>query len=414
VPKLKEGLFCLAVLLAALLVTAQPRCACAGEPNELVFGMSASFTGANGEMGIEFYRGVMAYLDHLNANGGVNGRTLRVIPSNDGYSPGPCFNNTVKFIQDDVFALFSYVGTPTTTNILPLLKKFEDRNIYLLFSLTGAQPLRTAPFGQYVFNLRASYFEETAALVDRLIALGRDRIAVFYQNDAYGRTGWDGVRRALKLYGKSIISEAAYVRGATFSQDFSREAALIMNESPDAIICIGTYASQAAFVRDLRNAGYTLPVAGVSFADSDQMLDLLLNEGHRVQRDYTDNLINTQVVPCYEDLTLPTARLYRELITNYTGMPASSDKNYTPRRFSYVSFEGFLNAMLLEEIIRRMGDTPSRYRLPEVIHTISDFDMGIGTLIDFGDSHQGLHEVYFTTVRDRKFLPVEDWERWRK
>lgn len=413
-PKLRKGIFCLAALLMALLLSTQPRHACAGQPDELVFGMSAPFTGTNGEMGIEFYRGLMAYLEYANANGGVNGRSIRVIPSNDAYSPGPCFNNTVKFIQDDVFALFSYVGTPTTTSILPLLKKFEQRDIYLLFSLTGAQPLRSAPFGQYVFNLRASYFEETAALVDRLITLGRDRIAVFYQNDAYGRTGWDGVRRALKRHGKSIVSEAAYVRGANYSQDFSREAALMMNDSPDAIICIGTYASQAAFIRDLRNAGHTLPVAGVSFAYSDQMLDLLTEEGRNAQRDYTLNLINTQVVPWYEDMSLPAARLYRELISDYTGMPAASDKSYKPRRFSYVSFEGFLNAMLLEEILRRMGDAPARHKIPETISSISGFDLGIGTPVDFSETNQGLHRVYFTTVRDNKFLPVDDWEAWRK
>ncbi len=402
------------LLIAFSILPIRP--ACADDAKELVFGMSAAFTGANGEMGIEFYRGVMAYLDYFNANGGADGWKIKVQPSNDGYNPAPCFRNTVQFIEkDDVFALFSYVGTPTTTHILPLLQKFSARDTYLLFPLTGAQPLRTEPFGKYVYNLRPSYFEETAGLVDNLVKVGRNRIAVFYQSDAYGRTGWDGIRRALNKHDLSIVAEAAYERGALFGQDFTEEVSLIMKEEPDAIICIGTYASQGAFIRDIRNAGHDVPVAGLSFSDSDKMLELLVQEGRRAGHNYTKNIITSQVVPCYEDITLPAVRFYRELMDNYKGLPAVSDKAYTPRRFSYVSFEGFLNAVLLGEIITRMADAPSRDRLPEVMETIHDFDLGLGETTNFGKGrHQGLDTVYFTSVIDGHFMPIANWNRWRK
>ncbi|WP_281760169.1 ABC transporter substrate-binding protein [Pseudodesulfovibrio nedwellii] len=382
---------------------------------ELTFGMSAAFTGANGELGIEFYRGFMAYIDHFNAVGGANGWTIKVIPANDGYNPAPCFQNTIRFIDhDDVFALFSYVGTPTTTHILPLLQKFEDRNIFLLFPFTGAQPLRTEPFGKYVYNLRASYFDETRGLVDRLVAIGRKRIGVFYQSDAYGRTGWDGVHRALERHGLLLSGEAAYRRGASFSQDFSSEVALLMESDPEAIIVVGTYASQAAFIRDARNAGYKAPIAGLSFADSDKMLELLMTEGNRVHRDYTKNLINSQVVPSYTDLSLPGVRLYRKIMDGYHYEPVAQNDDYTPRKFSYVSFEGFLNGVVLGEMITRMSDDPMKTRIPEVLASIKDFDLGIGVKADFSrNGHQGLDAVYFTTVIDGLFQAVENWEQWR-
>ena len=388
----------------------------AEEPKELVFGMSAAFTGANGEMGIEFYRGVMAYLDHLNANGGAGGWKIRIIPANDGYNPVPCFQNTSGFIRiEDVFALFSYVGTPTTTHILPLLQKFKERGTYLLFPLTGAQPLRSEPFGDQVYNLRSSYFEETAGLVDNLITIGRERVAVFYQSDAYGRNGWDGVRRALKTYGLSIVSEAAYKRGASFDKDYTTEINLLMAGRPDVVICIGTYASQAGLIRDIRNAGHTLPVAGVSFADSDKVLELLMAAGKRAGRDYTKDLINTQVVPFYGDTTLEGVRFYRKLMKNYRGMPTVPKVDYNPRQYSYVSFEGFLNGMLLGEMVKRMADSPSRHRIPETMASIQDFDLGIGEKVNFGnDRQQGLDDVFFTTVIDGNFQPILDWDRWRK
>ena len=388
----------------------------AHEKRELVFGMSAVFTGANGELGMEFYRGMMAYLDHFNAAGGANGRTIRIIPANDGYNPIPCFQNTARFIQQDkVFALCSYVGTPTTTRILPLLQKFEDRHIYLLFPFTGAQPLRTEPFGQYVYNLRASYFDETAGLVDRLVSIGLSRVGVFYQSDAYGRTGWDGVKRALKRYGLKIKGEAAYRRGASFSQDFTREALHLMEKDVEVIITVGTYASQGAFIRDARRAGFKGPIAGLSFSDSDKMLELLLAQGHKDGRDYTVDLIHTQVVPSYSDLNFPGVRQYREIMGNYKGVPMTQAEGYKPRRFSYVSFEGFLNGVLLAEVVRRMGDNPSRARIPEVMDSLRNFDLGIGHHVDFGGRrHQGLNAVYFTTVSGGSFNSFADWERWRK
>ena len=412
----KPVFFFFCALMAFVVQLGAPiRAAGADRSGELVFGMSAAFTGATGELGIEFYRGFMAYIDHFNEQGGAHGRTIRVLPANDGYNPVPCFRNTMNFIEnDDVFALFSYVGTPTTTHILPLLQKFEDRHLYLLFPFTGAMPLRAPPFGQYVYNLRASYFEETAGLVDNLIEVGRDRIAVFYQADAYGRTGWDGVRRALKRHGLQIVSEAGYRRGASFYQDFSREVAHIMGAEPDAVIVIGTYASQAAFIRDARDAGHKLPIAGLSFADSDKMLELLLAAGREAGQDYTAGLINSQVVPSYEDTSLPGVRLYRELIEKKVNVPALSDKEYVPRRFSFVSFEGFLNGVLLGELVRRLGDDPARDRIPQALESIRDFDLGIGVNANFGpDRHQGLDKVYFTTVVDGRFVPLDDWRGWR-
>nr|WP_155934532.1 ABC transporter substrate-binding protein [Pseudodesulfovibrio alkaliphilus] len=401
-------------VLACCLLLARP--CLAREPGELVFGMSAPFTGVNGEMGIEFYRGLMAYIEHFNRDGGASGWTIRVLPANDGYNPQPCFTNTVEFVtRDDVFALFSYVGTPTVAHILPLLRKYSERHIYLLFPLTGAEPMRTEPFGRHVYNLRASYFQETAGLVDHLTAAGRRRIAVFYQNDAYGRTGWDGVRRALERHGERIVAEAAYTRGDSFAHDFSAEVDLIMAARPDAVICIGTYASQGAFIRSMRDKGHDIPVAGVSFSDSDKMVELLMLEERRSGRRYTDNLICSQVVPCYEDTSLPAVRFYRELMDNYRGEPLAAGQGYTPRRFSYVSFEGFLNGIMLGEIVRRMADDPRRARIPEVMESLIDLDIGIGVAVSFGPGRrQGLDAVYYTTVVDGLFQPIRDWSEWRR
>src|SRR3984957_12591733 len=164
---------------------------------DIVVGMSAPFTGASKALGIELYRGSMAYFAQVNSQGGVHGRQIVIKAYDDGYNPIPAIDNTVRLIDhDNVFLLFNYVGTPTTTRCLPLLKRRSEKSMLLFCPFTGAQPQRQHPYSDFVFNLRASYYQETGGLVDHFVEIGRKRVAVLYQIDAYGRNGWEGVRAA--------------------------------------------------------------------------------------------------------------------------------------------------------------------------------------------------------------------------
>ncbi|MGE4291591.1 MAG: ABC transporter substrate-binding protein [Desulfovibrio sp.] len=408
--------FTFILLLGSLLLF--PTASRAGDAGELVFGMSAAFSGASRGLGIEYYRGMSAWLNNINELGGVNGRKLRILAYDDGYDPIPTIRNTIRLVREDkVFALLSYVGTPTATRILPLLKRFESESIYLLFPLSGAQPLRERPYGRYVYNLRASYFEETRGLVQHFTALGLRRVAVFYQADAYGRNGWDGVRRALADEGLTIVSEAAYRRGARFSTDFSAEVALLEQGNPEAVITVGSYAATAAFIRDARDHGLNVPVATVSFSDSDNMLRLLEAVGKRSDRDYTRDLVCAQVVPSYEDVELPVVRLYREMMDRHAAMPPDSllREPYMPHRYSFVSLEGFLNAMLLVRMVENLGPDPERDHIPAAMSSLAGESLGLDHALGFGpDRRQGLHEVYYVTVEQGRFVPIQDWSGWSK
>ena len=184
---------------------------------EIVIGMSAAFNGPSRGLGLEMYRGAMAWFNEVNRTGGVHGRKIVLKAYDDGYNPAPAIANTRRLVHDDkAFLLFGYVGTPTTTRVLPLLKHFESESIYLFCPFTGAEPMRQGPYRQYVFNLRASYRAETKGLVDNLVRVGRRRVAVFYQIDAYGRSGWDGVRAALAAHKLKMTGEATYRRGHPF------------------------------------------------------------------------------------------------------------------------------------------------------------------------------------------------------
>src|SRR5208283_1808121 len=195
----------------------------------------------------------------------------------DGYNPVPTISNTIRLVEkDDVFLLFDYVGTPTVTRMLPLLKIYSNqREVLLFFPFSGARPQRQRPYGQYVFNLRASYQQEIDALAGYLASIGRNRIAVFYQIDAYGRSGWEAVQESVAKHGARMVGEATYYRGTTYDTSMKAQVKIIKQSSPDSIISIGTYQGCAAFIRDSRDAGLNVPIANVSGVDSENMLKLL-------------------------------------------------------------------------------------------------------------------------------------------
>jgi len=388
------------------------------QAKEIRIGMSAAFSGASRGLGIELYRGAMAYFDHINKMGGVNGHTIRLLAYDDGYDPIPAIENTIRFIeQDDVFCLFSYVGTPTVTRVLPLLKSYRKRNVYMLFPFTGAQPQREFPYSDFVFNLRASYQQETAGLVANLVRKGYFRIGVFYQADAYGRSGWDGTRRELARHNLRIIGEATYRRGARFAESFREQASIWRGSGANAIISIGAYAACAGFIRDARDMGWDVPIANVSFVDSQNMAALLQQTGSRKSAKYTRRLINSQVVPCCDTEELPAVREYYDLIRAFklNLPPQFSRSDYQPQAVSPVSFEGYLNAKLLVEIISRMGSNVDRSRLKVVIESIENYDAGIDVPISFNpQKHQALDIVYYTTMQGGKWVALKDWATWSK
>jgi ABC-type branched-subunit amino acid transport system substrate-binding protein len=387
--------------------------------DDIVLGMSAAFSGTSKGLGIELYRGSMAYIEEVNRSGGVYGRKIAIKAYDDGYNPIPAIQNTLKLVDNDnAFLLFNYVGTPTVTRVLPLLKSYNNKLVYLFTPFTGAQPLRQPPYGDYVFNLRASYREEIEGLVDNFVLAGRSRIAVFYQADAYGRSGWDGVKKALaKHSGLKMVGEATYRRGAEFSQGFNEQVAIIKRAWPDAVISVGSYAVCAAFIKDARDAGLNVPIANLSFVGSENMANLLLQSGRSAGMNHTKDLINSQVVPSYEDAALPAVREYRQLMEQYRPLPPRHlvSEGYTVLTHSYVSFEGFLNAKLLVDILKRMGPSPKKSRIKEVVEKINNADLGIDTRVSFGpNKHQGLDKIYYTSLEEDRFVPLRDWKRWKK
>jgi branched-chain amino acid transport system substrate-binding protein len=347
----------------------------------IVLGESAAFSGPAQELGQEMRAGAMLYFDYVNQHGGVNGRTIDLHSLDDGYEPDRAVANTKRFVdKDEVFALFGYVGTPTTLAAMPV---FTQARVPLVGLFTGAEQFRR-PVNRYIFNVRASYFQETEDLVELLTKLNLTRIAVFYQNDAYGKAGLEGVDRAMKKRKLDIIATGTVERN---SVDVANAVTTISKASPQAVIQISAYKSCAAFIKSMKKAGVFPQYMNVSFVGARALASELGPDGRGVGI--------SQVVPFPWNAGAPVVREYQKLIVAKTGKEA----------YSFTSLEGFISAKVMVEGLRRAGRDPTRERLVSALETLSDYDVGGFVVTYTPTDHTGSRFVELTAIgKDGSFV----------
>ncbi len=350
-------------------------------PNEIVIGSSLALGGHASFLGTQYLHGAMCLIKETNSGGGIHHRRIRVIAYDDGYDPPRCVANTNRLIhKDKVFCLFCYVGTPTTVKIIDIV---EENKIPLLGNFTGADKLRF-PFRHYIFNVRSSYYQETNAVVRYFVEeKGLRRIAVFYQYDDYGFDGLRGTQIALQKYGLSPVAMGSFVRGTL---DIEDALGKIQASRAQAVIMIGTYSPCAKFIKEARARKYNPLFHNVSFVGADKLVQELGDAGEGV-------LITQVVPPPTERILLPACEQYSRLLTQY----------YPQDEPNFVSFEGFINARVLIETLRRAGRDISREGFIRALESIKEHYVGIGAVINFGPrDHQGIDDVYLTQVRNGK------------
>jgi branched-chain amino acid transport system substrate-binding protein len=395
--------FAAPALIVAILIVARPANLDSLGPEShaapnlpsIVIGVSNVQSGASRSLGQNLLRGSQAYFDRVNERGGIHGQRISIILKDDKYEPNPAVQNTHDLIEKDkVFFLFDYVGTPTLTRVLPLLKYYENEKIVNVAPFSGADPQRTPPYDRFVFNIRASYREETRALVRYLNATGSHRIGFLGQADAYGKSGEIGVTTALAELGLEIVESVTYRRNQAFETDMSAQVKILRDAGADAVIAVGVYGPCGAFIRDARSAGWNVPVANVSFVGAEVMLDLLRETSKKLGKDLTAGLVNSQVVPSPDDLSYP-------LVTDYRA-------RNQPEGYGFIALEGWLNAIVVTEALRRAGPGASREDFIRAMESLHGWDPGVGVELAFSpSSHQGLHRVWLTRTEKARWVPAQ-------
>ncbi|MEY4585479.1 MAG: hypothetical protein RJB10_1976, partial [Pseudomonadota bacterium] len=262
------------IVSAAFLASLTPLFAQQGVADrEVTIGQFAAITGPAAQLGLRMQAGIKAQFDAVNKTGGINGRQIKLVTRDDGYEPEKSVQAVKALISEDkVFALIGSVGTPTTLAALPAI---NEEKIPLIGPFTGAQGLRE-PFSRQLFHVRASYFDETDRIVQHLTTLGMKKIAVLYQNDAYGKAGLEGVTRALTKREMKAVASATVERN---SVDVTKSIDDILKAAPEAVVQITAYKSSAAFIKQARSKGFGGQFFNVSFVGSKALADELGDAG---------------------------------------------------------------------------------------------------------------------------------------
>ncbi|MFM8604148.1 MAG: ABC transporter substrate-binding protein [Cyanobium sp.] len=328
-------------LLAPLLAASAPAPAPsagsgAAPPREIVLGQSAPLSGPSAMLGREYREGALAWFTEVNRRGGIHGRRLRLVSLDDRYEPALTVRNTHQLIERErAFALFGYVGTPTTKAILPLV---DQTRIPLVAPLTGARLLRE-PLRPTVFNLRASYRTEIERIVAELMRAGRHRIAVLHQQDAFGEDGLAASRTALRGHGLTPVAIASVKRNSTATDAAARQ---IQAADPNAVVIITAYPSSAAFSRSLQRLGSTAQLMNVSFVGTAGLQDALPGGA-------ATGIGIAQVVPFPWDRRVPVVAQYQRMLL----------KERPGAGFGFTSLEGFLAARWLTAALEKAAPTPA-------------------------------------------------------
>ena len=327
--------------------------------NEIILGSSLALDGHLSFLGTQLSHGAMAYINSVNEKGGVNGRMIKVITFNDNYDPATCEANTRKFIeQEKVFALFNYLGTPTTLKALPVIEKAHIP-LFALFS--GAEVFRH-PVIKEVFNVRCSSFQETQAVISKYWDdFGLRKFAVFYQNDAYGESGLKAAEIALEKHGAKPVAS-------------------------------GTYTPSANFVMSSKWSNFDPYFHSLSFVGAEEFAKLI-----GTGRD-SDGVIVTQGVPPLNSTSL-AVKEYHQLLK----------KSYPEDAPNFVSLEGFINARVLVAILNKMGSTITREAFIKTAEGQKNLDVGLDHTVSFDPgNHQGSDKVYLTVIKKGEYHLVTD------
>ncbi|MCY4157646.1 MAG: ABC transporter substrate-binding protein [Gammaproteobacteria bacterium] len=356
------------------------------ESDRVLFGQSAALSGPAMALGTAMRSGIEAAFAEANRNGGVHGRRLELLSLDDGYEPEAAIQNVRALINEhQVFALIGSVGTPTARSSVPVA---SAAGVPYIAPFTGAPFLRDGQW-RNVVNLRASYYQETEAMIAFLSGQGLNRVAVAYQDDSFGRAGFRGAQLALGRRGLSPVATAVYPRNTTAVKTTLLD---VMEGNPQAVIIVGAPAPVAAFVNWTSKLGLDLVQMTTSFAGGNALIRNLseqsLNEA---------GLLMTQVVPPLLGNALPIVAQYREALRQ-------TAPNEEP---GFVSLEGYLAGRMVIVAMEQSGEDPRRDQLLPMLRDAGRIDLG-GFSLEFGaEDYQGSDAIYLTAVNPGgEYLPV--------
>lgn len=335
-----------------------------GEPGvtdqDITLAMAVPLSGPNADIGNELKQGSELYFKHINDSGGIFGRKIRLLAVDDDADPKHTVMHTKKFAADgNVFALVSYFGTEAIEAVLPTM---SAAGMPLIGAVSGADSIRDSA-SPLLFKSRASYLDEADAIITQLDAQYLKNIAVFYQADNFGKAGLNGATIAMT---RLAIRPVAVVTSNLDALNIAKAATEVATANPQAVVTIAAPQVVTEFVQQMHKAGAYPQFITLSAVSADSLMRQLGKEGRGIG--------SSQVIPYPWSVSLPLTKQYHALAKQY-GKPG----------LSYYGLEGFINAKLVVEALKKSGKNPTREKLMTSLE--GEHDLG-GYQLRFGPGNR--------------------------
>jgi len=369
-------------LLAALLLTGTVFSATAEDgvsETTILLGQTVGITGTVAGPVKEMNEGAMAYFSHINKKGGVHGRKIEMRVLDDKFDPALTLANAETLIKKDrVFALFQGRGTPHTQGILPLL---EAHNVPLLAPSTGAAVFHK-PANRLLFNIRAKYQDEIAKAVEHFTTIGIRDISILHVDDAFGQDGLEGFTKAMEARKLKPVAVTSFAR---VKPDYAATAAEVIKARPAALIIVSSAKNTVEVIKAIRAQGGQMQIMTMSNNSSQAFVKELGPAGNGV--------IVSQITPA------------PHLLSTQLGQEFSAAAKESGATMSYAAMEGFVNAKVMVEALRRAGPKLTRAAFLRALESMQRVDFG-GLMVTYGpDDHTGSEFVELTMIgKDGKFV----------
>lgn len=363
---------------------------------EIVIGSCADLEGPTKSRGKEQKEAVQAYFDQVNKRGGVNGRKLRLLSHDDSYDPYRAPSCFAELMKEEAFMGAYFIGSGPGVKYAIMAQSHKMP----ILGINGGPEFLYTPVKHYVFNVRSSYFDQTEQAINHLWNdVGARRIAVVYQDDAYGASIWEATKKTLEKLGGTPVLVDSFPRPNKQGviEGLPRVIDDVKASHPDAVILGGVGSPDAKIVGELRKTGMEAVYVAIT------------NDPKYYKSGVAEGTVMIQPFPPIERKDLPAVMQYTRLLK----------QSFPKSEATSVGLEAFVDTKVIVEALRRAGKELTRESFIEALETLHDFDVGLGPAsedkvnFDAGD-HKGLHIAYVTIVQDGQPVVLTDWKRVSK
>jgi len=335
----------------------------------VTLGQSLAMTGPGAALAVPFAQGARLYFERVNAGGGVNGRKIELVTLDDAGNPDTTVANTKKLLDQKVFSLFGYYGSPQVTAANPLLK---DTDILLFAPMAGADELRGSLYPN-VYSVRPGYSEEAAVITRHAETLGMRKLAILHARDPESLAALDSAERTMGGLGANLVAKSPFSGGSV-----ATSVDQVLGKKPESVLVISDASGAANAVRDLRAKGFRGPIYGFSTTGESLLAEQLGTVGAGV--------VVVRVTPKSDNAK---SILVRDLQTD-----AQAAKLGKPNVYM---LEGYIAAWTYTEALRKAGKDPTRAKLRKAVDGLQDLNLG-GFRVHFDGDRVGSKLVELSLI----------------